>query len=66
MMSIPTTRSRGPDLIADLATILAAGVVRLLLRRESPCESVESKRSCAQRVDGERGPEAEILIGGER
>jgi hypothetical protein len=65
-MSPSPTRSRDPDLISDLATILARGVIRLLTRRECPCQSGESKRSCAQRVDGKRGPEANMLIGGEK
>jgi hypothetical protein len=65
-MSIAVDRSRDPDLISDVSEILATGVIRLLVRRESTCESGERKRSCAQRVDGKRGPGAEMLIGGER
>jgi hypothetical protein len=65
-MSLSPTRPRDPDLISDVSEILAAAVIRLLVRRESTCESGERKRSCAQRVDGKRGPEANMLIGGER
>jgi hypothetical protein len=65
-MSISPTRARDPDLITDIAAILAAAVIRLLVRRESTCQFRESKRSCPQRVDGKRGPEASMLIGGER
>lgn len=42
------------DLITELARILAAGLVRLFARRESPCPSGEPERSCAERVDRKR------------
>ncbi len=56
-MNLSPSRTRDPVLITELAMILAAGCVRLILRRESPCESAETEHSCLHSVDSKRGQE---------
>ena len=51
------TDTTASDLITELAMILAASYVRLLLRRESPCASSGTEGSCSHTVDGQRGQE---------